>query len=330
MSKNNETWTPSEAIASFMDSFREIYSGHEDFAREVFRRIVANELGIKESNKPVGCYMIVGPSGAGKSFFWESIAEVIHSKKDALVYMNGGEYLSDHEVSKIIGAPPSYLGYEKGTPALNRKLMDHAKAGSVMKTDIVLFDEVDKAHRRVQDVFLGAMERGVIKTGSGDDIDLKNALIVFTSNAVGTATKKGSFGLEGDKRDSINLREALVKDFSVPFLNRIDKFEIFAEYNREERVRVFHTQMIRILEDFGTFGRGFIVTEDFLEALADIPMSPKFGLRDLVRKMKNIVRDKCLDIELREATQKSFSKEDVVRFLADEHIANRRMQANVC
>lgn len=320
----------SDAVNEFMNRFRSIYSGHEDLALSVFRKIAGYIVGIREYGKPIGTYMSFGPSGSGKSYFWECIAEALHNKRGALVYINGGEYSHSHEVARIIGAPPGYVGYKDGEPAISRTSLDRSRGSSAIPVNIIMVDEIDKAHKSLNTLFLGAMERGCLKTGDGATVDLTDCLIVYTANAGEGIYNSKKFGIPGGiMANSESARKVLLQDFSAAFMNRVDELILFRSYSREERVRAFQIQASRCIDYLGAHKNIVSVTNGFIEAMADIPMTKEFGLRDLTKKMKNLIMDKCRSVMFGESKSGRLTERDVKAMLEAEYGATRNMYSAV-
>ena len=323
-------FTPYEVVEEFMNRFSDIYSGHEDLAMDVFRKVVASQLGLKENGKPVASYMLVGPTGSGKSYFWECIAWCLHQKRGAMLYLDGGEFIQSHNISKIIGAPPGFIGHNETDPVISRKSLLAARGDSPINIDLILFDEIDKAHHDIQTLFLGILERATMRTGLNKEVDLNNAIIAFTSNAVGSATKKGDLGLISQMADSIDLRKSLLKDFSAPFINRIEEFRYFREYTREEKRNAMILQADSTLDSFGDFKSGWTISECFFDEMLDSGLEKDFGMRNLIRHMKTIIRNKRIDGLLGMTKKKYIIGADVKAYLEHMNNAVKLVQANVC
>ena len=320
---------PKEAVDILMSRFKAIYSGHEDLALDVFKRIIGHSIGVKEENRPVGTYLIIGPSGSGKSYFWECIAESIHMRRNALLTIDGGEYMHSHEIAKLIGAPPGYLGHRETSPIFSPKNVAAPRGDSAIIIDIVLVDEVDKAHELFTNALIGLLQKGHIRLGDNTKTDMSNSLVVLTSNSGGEVYNDKSIGLSKKTIEpGFNLRKKLLKEFSAPFLNRIDVIQMFDAYGEAEKMTAMKVQVKRLLEDIGDHRRSVSVSDDFFIEMMKIKLDKHFGMRDLVRKMKSIIRSRCIDIAMKTTSSKVIDGDAVKEYLRTENEPIERLRAN--
>jgi ATP-dependent Clp protease ATP-binding subunit ClpA len=213
---------------------------------------------------------------------------------------------------------------------ITKKSLAAARGDSPITVNIILIDEMDKASDALQTLFLGVMERAKMKLGDGTDVDFSDCLIVFTANAGEDIYNKKNMGLKKESlKSDFRLRDALLKDFSSPFLNRINEFRLFASYTKDETHSALVIQADRMLESFGSFKSGIKISECFFDELLDVPTSKEFGMRDLVRKMKSIIRSRCLDVVLGVNKSKIITGDDVLAYMEAEREHGRRVQSAV-
>lgn len=316
----------------WMSRFREIYSGHEAQAERVFERCISHALGIKERNKPIGTCMSIGPSGSGKSEFWECIAESVHDQRGALIMVNGGEYQHSHEVAKLIGAPPGYLGHKETDPVITNKLMLQKRGASQFNANFVVVDELDKAHSSVCDFFLSPMEKAQAKLASGQEVDFSDCFIAFTTNAGSNIYARKSMGLtkEGLKSD-FSLRTALLKSFSSPFMNRVQDIWVFHEYDQKQKISAIKIQVNRLLNSYKTndHDSGISITNGFYKEAAAIALDKDFGMRDLIRTAKSVVSQRCTDLAFGRTEKKTLSGDDILDFVKRQNESSKSLSASM-
>jgi len=215
--------------------------GQDDAVIKVVKAIKRNRIGIKDKNKPVGTYIFLGPSGVGKTLLAKLLAEHVYGDSDALIRMDMSEYMEKHSVSRMVGAPPGYVGYEQGgqlTEKVRRK--PHC---------VILFDEIEKAHEDVFNLLLQLLDEGHLTDGLGRKINFKNALIIMTSNigvkevnsfgkTLGFETAASIVNEENKARDIIE--KALKKKFRPEFLNRVDEAIIFRGLTEEDIHKIIY------------------------------------------------------------------------------------------
>lgn len=328
MQKEPSKVKPKEAIAHYMNEFSKIYSGHEDFAMLIFRRIIGYVIGVRFNEKPIGSYMVIGPSGSGKSYFFAGIAEVIHGKPESYMKISGEEYQHSHEIAKLVGSPPGYLGFRETDPFISRKRMDLQRKDSPLQVNIILVDEIDKAHDTLHTLLLGSLDNGFMHMGAGNDVDLRDCLFCFTANSGADIYDNKSIGLEKKNDDKeIDIRGALRKSMSGPFLGRIDKFQLFAGYSEEERRNALLIQSRRTLEGFGVHASGINVDSSFYDAVMKAKASKHFGLRDIVRKMNDVLHECCLDIAIGVSKDKRVTSESWEAYVEREKRVVDRIRA---
>lgn len=311
-----QSLSPKAALEIFVNRFRNIYLGHEEESYEILKRCVASTVGVKEECKPIGSYLTFGPSGSGKSYFWECISEAVHGKKKSILYINGGEYQHSHEVARLVGSPPGYLGHRETEPMLGLKTIEEARGSSATPINFILVDEIDKSSSAVQNIFLSAIERSEVRLGSNVATKFDNCLIAFTANAGESMYKDSFIGYDSSGGMSeVDPRDGLLKDLSGPFLGRMDGIWLFKSYTDDQRMKAIKMQVQRTLDSFSQWRSGIVVDDTFYEQANKIKESKNFGMRDLIRRIKSVVRERCEDIAVQATTNKVITGADLIKYL---------------
>ena len=330
--KNVVNFTAQQTLDLWMDRFRGLYSGHEKQAERVFERCISHYIGIKEPNKPIGTCMSIGPSGSGKSYFWECIAESVHGRPGALLLINGGEFKHSHEVSKLIGAPPGYLGHKETDPVITNKAMDIKRGSSTFTANFVVVDELDKAHGSVCDFFLSPMDKAQAKLANGMEVDFSDCFIAFTSNSGNYIYDKKSIGLSKESlKSDFSPRTALLREFSSPFMNRVKDIWVFHEYDQKQKTAAIKIQVNRLLNSYKSNNHesGITIGNGFYKEASMIKLDKNFGMRDLVRTAKSVVEQRCTDLAFGRTEKKMLSGEDIIDFIKRQNDSNKSLSASM-
>ncbi|MCR4433459.1 MAG: ATP-dependent chaperone ClpB [Caldiserica bacterium] len=237
--------------------------------------------GLADPNRPIGSFIFMGPTGVGKTELARALAEFLFDDEKALIRLDMSEYMEKHTVSRLIGAPPGYVGYEEGgqlTEAIRRR-----------PYSVVLFDEIEKAHPDVFNVLLQILDDGRLTDGQGRTVDFKNTVLIMTSNI-------GSQYIQELNDDPQVMRtkvmEALRAHFRPEFLNRIDEIIIFNRLGKEEIKKIVDIQLNRVRERLESKGMSLEVTDTARELLAELGFDPVFGARPLKRTIQKEILDK--------------------------------------
>jgi len=263
--------------------------GQEDAVRAVSQAIRRTRSGLKDPKRPSGSFVFLGPSGVGKTELAKTLAEFLFGDEQALIALDMSEYQEKHTVSRLVGSPPGYVGYEEGgqlTEAVRRRPFS-----------VVLFDEVEKAHPDVFNTLLQILEEGRLTDAQGRTVDFRNTVLIMTSN-LGTADlRKANLGfVKADEAVSYERMKAKVQDalkahFRPEFLNRIDDTIVFHELTQEEIVRIVDLMIKRIGVQLAGQGMGLELTDDVKQHLAKEGYDPAMGARPLRRAIQRLIED---------------------------------------
>lgn len=235
--------------------------------------------GLQDENRPIGSFLFLGPTGVGKTELSKALAEFLFDDEGAMVRIDMSEYMEKHSVSRLIGAPPGYVGYEEGG-----QLSEHVRRKPY---SVVLFDEIEKAHPDVFNVLLQVLDDGRITDGQGRTVDFRNTVLIMTSN-IGS---QFILGEENTEQREAAVMESLKGSFRPEFLNRIDEIVIFDRLDREELTTIVDLQLDRVGKRLAKQGLGLELTEEAKEFLGSQGYDPAYGARPLKRVIQSHVLD---------------------------------------
>jgi ATP-dependent Clp protease ATP-binding subunit ClpC len=246
---------------------------------------------LKDPKRPSGSFIFLGPSGVGKTELSKTLAEFLFGDEDSLIQLDMSEYMEKHTVSRLIGSPPGYVGYEEGgqlTEAVRRKPFS-----------VVLFDEIEKAHPDVFNTLLQILEDGRLTDAQGHTVDFKNTVIIMTSNLGTRDLAKSSIGFaraepeEGLTYDAMRekVMEELKRSFRPEFLNRIDEVIVFHSLTQEHVKSIVDLMMKRVKDQLKAKDVDIVLTEPAKELLAEKGYDPSLGARPLRRTIQRMVED---------------------------------------
>ncbi len=266
--------------------------GQDEAVKKVTKAIQRNRVGLKDPKKPIGTFIFLGPTGVGKTELAKAIARYLFDSEDSLIRIDMSEYMEKFSVSRLIGAPPGYVGYEEGgqlTEKVRRK-----------PYSVVLLDEIEKAHPDVFNILLQVFDDGILTDSLGRRVDFKNTLIIMTSNigardlkdfgqGVGFATKSKSEQSDEFTRNVIT--KALKRTFSPEFLNRIDDVIIFNSLEKPSLYKIIDIALKDVTKRILELGFEIKLTDEAREFLSDKGYDPQFGARPLHRAIQKYVED---------------------------------------
>jgi ATP-dependent Clp protease ATP-binding subunit ClpC len=263
--------------------------GQDEAIKALSRAIRRTRAGLKDPKRPSGSFIFLGPTGVGKTELAKALAEFLFDDEDALIQLDMSEYMEKHTVSRLVGSPPGYVGYEEGgqlSEAVRRKPFS-----------VVLFDEVEKAHPDVFNTLLQILEDGRLTDAQGRTVDFKNTVLIMTSN-LGTADlRKASVGFAKAseavtyERMKAKVHDALKQHFRPEFLNRIDEVIVFHELSRDEVVQIVDLMTARVRAQLEAQGIGLELTPAAKSLLAEKGYDPTLGARPLRRAIQQLVED---------------------------------------
>jgi len=282
----------SEKLRKMADDMKLMVVGQQDAISKVVKAIQRNRVGLKDPKKPIGTFIFLGPTGVGKTELARSLARYMFDSEDALIRIDMSEYMEKFTVSRLIGAPPGYVGYEEGgqlTEKVRRK-----------PYSVILLDEIEKAHPDIYNILLQVLDDGQLTDGLGRKVDFKNTTIIMTSNigvrqlkdfgdGVGFATQ--SRNASSDENNKAVIEKALKKTFSPEFLNRIDDVIIFNSLTKENIFEIIDILMKNVLKRLNTLGFTLELTEEAKSFIADKGYDSQFGARPLHRAIQKYLED---------------------------------------
>lgn len=284
----------SKKLAFMEEELHRRVIGQDEAIRAVSHAVRRNRTGVSEEQRPIGSFFFLGPTGVGKTELAKALAEFMFNDEGAIVRVDMSEYRESHSVSKFIGSPPGYVGYEEGgqlTEQVRRR-----------PYSVVLFDEVEKAHPEVFNVLLQVLDDGRLTDAKGRVVNFKNTIIIMTSN-VGTEllqemaqlgfrggdVKKSVYTREKELREE--LRDALKKSFKPEFLNRIDEIIIFDSLKEEDLMKIVDLELARVATRLKGQGITITVTPRAKKLLVERGYDPRYGARPLKRTIQQLILD---------------------------------------
>ena len=281
-----------EKLRKMAGDMQQMVVGQEDAIGKVVKAIQRNRVGLKDPKKPVGSFIFLGPTGVGKTELARALARYMFDSEDALIRIDMSEYMEKFTVSRLIGAPPGYVGYEEGgqlTEKVRRK-----------PYCVILLDEIEKAHPDIYNILLQVLDDGQLTDGLGRKVNFKNSLIIMTSNigarqlkdfgdGVGFATQSRTENI--DENSKAVIEKALKRTFSPEFLNRIDDVVIFNSLNREHIFNIINILMKGVTKRLTNLGFSLELTEEAKSFLADKGYDVQFGARPLHRAIQKYLED---------------------------------------
>ena len=270
--------------------------GQHEAVTAVARAVRRGRVGLREQGRPVGSFLFLGPTGVGKTELCRALAEAVYGSEQAMIRLDMSEYMEKHSVSRLIGAPPGYVGYDDGgqlTEKVRRR-----------PWSVVLFDEIEKADPQVWSILLQIMEDGRLTDSAGHLVDFSNTIIVMTSNVGARAICEDRPPLgfadaaEGSASRRAQAMEALRSTFSPEFLNRIDETIFFSRLSPQDMRKIIDTMMEGVYHRFEALGIKLSVTEEAMELLAERGYDRQYGARPLRRLIRRSIEDAAAELLL--------------------------------
>ncbi len=282
----------SKKLVQMADDLKKQVVGQDDAVSKVTKAIQRNRVGLKDPKKPIGTFIFLGPTGVGKTELARALSRYMFDTEDSLIRIDMSEYMEKFSISRLIGAPPGYVGYEEGgqlTEKVRRK-----------PYCVILLDEIEKAHPDVYNVLLQVLDDGILTDGLGRKVDFKNAVIIMTSN-IGVRQLKDfgtgvGFATNAIKENSEELskgviQKALQKTFSPEFLNRIDDVVVFNSLGKEEIHKIIDIVLQGVYSRLEKLGYGIELTTAAKDFLSEKGYDPQFGARPLHRAIQKFMED---------------------------------------
>ena len=277
--------------------------GQDKAIDKVVKSIQRNRVGLKDPNHPIGVFMFLGPTGVGKTYLAKKLAEHMFGSEDALIRIDMSEFTESFNVSRLVGAPPGYVGYEEGgqlTEKVRRK-----------PYSIVLLDEIEKAHGNVFNLLLQVLDEGRLTDGNGRLVDFRNTVIIMTSNAGtrqlkefgrGVGFNAGGIGISADEKDKEYARsiiqKSLSRQFSPEFLNRLDEIVTFDQLDLASIKQIIDIELRGLFHRFETMGYRMEISDQAKEFVATKGYDVQFGARPLKRAIQNHIEDGVCELLL--------------------------------
>jgi len=270
--------------------------GQDEAIKKLTKAIQRTRVGLKDPTKPIGTFVFLGPTGVGKTELAKVLSTYLFDKEDSLIRIDMSEYMEKFSVSRLVGAPPGYVGYEEGgqlTEKVRRK-----------PYSVVLLDEIEKAHPDVFNILLQVLDDGILTDGLGRRVDFRNTIIIMTSNIGVRDLKDFGTGIgfstqaKKDSEDTImkdTIQKALKKTFSPEFLNRLDDVIIFNSLSREDIHKIIDISLKKLFDRIAAMGYKVTLTEKAKDFLAEKGYDPQYGARPLNRAIQKYLEDQVAE-----------------------------------
>ncbi len=287
----------SERLLNMEAILHERIVGQDKAVTSIAKAIRRGRAGLKNPKRPIGSFIFLGPTGVGKTELCKTLAETMFGDEDAIIRLDMSEYMEKHTVSKLIGSPPGYVGFEEGgqlTEKIRRK-----------PYSVVLFDEIEKAHPDVFNMLLQILEDGILTDSQGRKVSFKNAVIIMTSNvgASKITESKSALGFGDDNTsENQNIEKLVMADlkatFKPEFLNRVDEIIVFNQLEKQDIEEIARRMLKKLTKQLKDLGTDVVFTDDAVSALADAGFDKVYGARPLRRAIQTKIEDKLSELIL--------------------------------
>jgi ATP-dependent Clp protease ATP-binding subunit ClpC len=271
--------------------------GQGEAVRTISRTLRRSRADLKDPRRPIGSFVFLGPSGVGKTLLAKALAEFMFDDADALIQLDMSEFMEKFTVSRLVGSPPGYVGYEEGGQ-LTEKVRRRPYS-------VVLFDEIEKAHPDVTHMLLQILEEGRLTDSFGRHVDFRNTILILTTNLGSDYLRKGGLGFadHGESQDYDALKERMLAEakrlFKPEFINRIDELVVFRQLTRDNVLRILDLEAKRVRDRLATKGVELVLTDGARDFLVEKGFDPSFGARPLRRAVQRYLEDPLAEEILR-------------------------------
>ncbi len=283
----------SEDAVRLLEMEKELHKrvvSQDEAIKQVAKAVRRSRSGLKDPKRPIGAFVFAGPTGVGKTLTAKTLAEFMFGEQDALIQIDMSEYMEKHNVSRLIGAPPGYVGYEEGGQ-LTEKIRRRPYA-------VVLLDEIEKAHPDVFNMLLQILEEGHLTDSFGRKVDFKNTIIIMTTNiGAGTITQGGSFGFQKQDADTSydrmkeKLMQEIEREFRPEFIGRLDEVVVFRQLTKENLKAIVDIELAKVRERLGEKGYKLVLSDEAREFIIEKGGAVEYGARPLRRAVENFIED---------------------------------------
>lgn len=291
----------SNKLVNMSEDLKKMVIGQDDAIIKISKAIQRNRVGLKDPSKPIGSFIFLGPTGVGKTELAKALSRNLFDTEDSLIRIDMSEYMEKFSISRLIGAPPGYVGYEEGgqlTEKVRRK-----------PYSVILLDEIEKAHPDVYNILLQVLDDGMLTDGLGRKVDFKNTTIIMTSNigvrqlkdfgqGVGFQTNARKKSTEEHSKSVI--QNALKRTFSPEFLNRIDDVIIFNSLNKEDIFKIIDIALDELYKRLGDLEYSLVLSDEAKEFVSEKGFDPQYGARPLNRAIQKYIEDPLAEYILNE------------------------------